>query len=83
LSNDRVPFSDLSKLSQARRDEIAAAAKELDRLRNNWLNPPEWTRVEILEFPYQFTALFVVSRVSRGSGRGGRRVHGPVCGRCG
>ena len=25
--------------------------RELDRLRNNWLNPPEWTRTEILEFP--------------------------------
>ncbi|MBN2476782.1 MAG: class I SAM-dependent DNA methyltransferase [Pirellulales bacterium] len=30
---------------------IAAAAKELDALRNNWLNPPEWTRQEVLEFP--------------------------------
>ena len=30
---------------------IAAAAKELDALRNNWLNPPEWTRTEGLEFP--------------------------------
>ena len=30
---------------------IAQAAKELDELRNNWLNPPEWTREEILEFP--------------------------------
>lgn len=30
---------------------IAAAAKELDDLRNRWLNPPEWTREEILEFP--------------------------------
>jgi hypothetical protein len=27
-------------------------AKEfLDRLRTNWLNPPEWTRTEVLEFP--------------------------------
>ena len=33
------------------RDAIAAAAKELDRLRSNWLNPPEWTRTEVLEFP--------------------------------
>jgi len=24
-------------------DEIAAAAKKLNELRNNWLNPPEWT----------------------------------------
>ena len=23
----------------------------MDRLRNNWLNPREWTRTEILEFP--------------------------------
>jgi hypothetical protein len=30
---------------------IASAAKELDTLRNNWLNPPEWTRQEVLEFP--------------------------------
>lgn len=30
---------------------IAAAAKELDELRSNWLNPPEWMRQEVLEFP--------------------------------
>jgi type II restriction/modification system DNA methylase subunit YeeA len=30
---------------------IAAAAKELDDLRTAWLNPPEWTRQEVLEFP--------------------------------
>jgi hypothetical protein len=30
---------------------IAAAAKELNELRENWLNPPEWTRTETLEFP--------------------------------
>jgi len=30
---------------------IADAAKELDTLRNNWLNPPEWTKEESLEFP--------------------------------
>jgi type II restriction/modification system DNA methylase subunit YeeA len=30
---------------------ISVAAKELDDLRNRWLNPPEWTREEILEFP--------------------------------
>jgi hypothetical protein len=33
------------------RDAIADAANELDRLRYNWLNPPEWTREEVLEFP--------------------------------
>ncbi len=35
----------------AQRDAIAAAAKELDTLRTNWLNPPEWTQQEILTFP--------------------------------
>jgi type II restriction/modification system DNA methylase subunit YeeA len=30
---------------------IAEAARELDRLRTAWLNPPEWVREEILEFP--------------------------------
>ena len=30
---------------------IGAAARELDELRNRWLNLPEWTRVEVLEFP--------------------------------
>jgi type II restriction/modification system DNA methylase subunit YeeA len=35
----------------AQRDAIAAAAKELDTLRSNWLNPPEWTREEVLTFP--------------------------------
>lgn len=32
-------------------EAIAAAAKELDRLRTQWLNPPEWVRTEVLEFP--------------------------------
>jgi len=35
----------------AQREAIAAAARELDTLRNNWLNPPEWTRTKTLEFP--------------------------------
>jgi hypothetical protein len=30
---------------------IATAAKELDRLRSNWLNPPQWTKTAILKFP--------------------------------
>jgi len=30
---------------------IAEAARELDALRERWLNPPEWTREEVLEFP--------------------------------
>jgi hypothetical protein len=34
-----------------RRAAIAAAAKELNELRERWLNPPEWTVERILEFP--------------------------------
>ncbi len=30
---------------------ISAAAKELNELRERWLNPPEWTKTEVLEFP--------------------------------
>ena len=30
---------------------ISEAARELDALRGNWLNPPEWTEEQILEFP--------------------------------
>ena len=37
--------------TEAQRAAIAAAASELEGLRNNWLNPPEWTRTEMLEFP--------------------------------
>ncbi|MEX2186952.1 MAG: DNA methyltransferase [Pirellulales bacterium] len=33
------------------RAAIGEAARELDRLRTNWLNPPEWTREEVLTFP--------------------------------
>lgn len=29
---------------------IGEVAKELNALRENWLNPPEWTRIETLEF---------------------------------
>jgi hypothetical protein len=32
-------------------EAIAAAAKELNALRERWLNPPEWTVEKILEFP--------------------------------
>lgn len=37
--------------TEAQQEAIAEAARELDRLRNAWLNPPEWTREEVLEFP--------------------------------
>jgi type II restriction/modification system DNA methylase subunit YeeA len=47
-SFETFPFP---KPTEEQREAIAGAAKELDELRNNWLNPPEWTREEILEFP--------------------------------
>ena len=33
------------------RAAIATAAKELNELRERWLNPPEWTVEKVLEFP--------------------------------
>ena len=33
------------------REAIAAAARVLDEKRTRWLNQPEWTREEVLEFP--------------------------------
>ena len=38
-------------IPQATRDRIKAAAKELNELRERWLNPPEWTVERLLEFP--------------------------------
>ena len=50
---------------------IAAAARELDDLRTGWLNPPEWTRTEVLEFPGSVDgpwARYVVEPNARGIG---------------
>jgi hypothetical protein len=50
---------------------IAAAAKELDDLRCRWLNPPEWTKTEVLEFPGSVGgpwARYVVEPDARGIG---------------
>lgn len=41
----------LPEPTPAQVEAIGAAAKRLDELRSNWLNPPEWTRTETLEFP--------------------------------
>lgn len=56
----------------AQEDAIAEAARELDELRQRWLNPPEWTREEILEFPGSTTgawARYVHDADERGIGR--------------
>jgi len=37
--------------SEGQLTAIAEAAAELDRLRSNWLDPGEWVREEVLEFP--------------------------------
>jgi hypothetical protein len=37
--------------TDAQRDAIGAAAKELDALRSRWWNPPEWVKEDVLEFP--------------------------------
>jgi type II restriction/modification system DNA methylase subunit YeeA len=41
----------LPRPTPAQETAIAAAAKELNQLRERWLNPPEWTVEKILEFP--------------------------------
>jgi hypothetical protein len=48
LCFETFPFPECT---QEQSVQIAAAAKELDDLRNGWLNPPEWTKTEVLEFP--------------------------------
>ena len=37
--------------TEGQRHAIEDAGKKLDELRSRWLNPPEWTRTETLEFP--------------------------------
>jgi hypothetical protein len=37
--------------TEPQREAIAAAARRLNELRENWLNPPGWSREEVLEFP--------------------------------
>lgn len=41
----------LPRGTPAQEAAIAAAAKELNELRERWLNPPEWTETRTLEFP--------------------------------
>jgi len=51
--------------------DISTAAKELNELRKNWLNPPEWTTTRILEFPGATDgpwSRFVVDPDARGIG---------------
>lgn len=57
--------------TDAQKTDISAAAKELNELRENWLNPPEWTTTRVLEFPGSIDgpwSRFVVDADSRGIG---------------
>lgn len=45
---ETFPFPEATEDQRA---AIAEAARELDTLRENWLNPPEWTQEETLIFP--------------------------------
>ncbi len=57
--------------TENQRAAITDAALDLDALRTRWLNPPEWTRREILEFPGSIDgpwARFVTDPDDRGIG---------------
>ena len=45
---DTFPFPEANCDQQA---AIGGLARQLDELREKWLNPPEWTKTETLEFP--------------------------------
>jgi hypothetical protein len=45
---ETFPLPEPTKVQAA---AIGEAARELDALRSRWLNPPEWTKTEVLEFP--------------------------------
>jgi hypothetical protein len=48
---DPGTFGGSAPKKETLRAAIAIAAKELNALRERWLNPPEWTVEKILEFP--------------------------------
>lgn len=45
---ETFPFPSMDASAEER---IGGAARELDERRRAWLNPPEWTKEEVLEFP--------------------------------
>ena len=55
---------------------IAEAARDLNALRDRWLNPPEWTRVEVLEFPATFYGPWSRFLVSPAAASGVRKPDG-------
>jgi type II restriction/modification system DNA methylase subunit YeeA len=67
-SFETFPFPEANEKQKI---DIAAAAKELNELREKWLNPPEWTLTRVLEFPGTIDGpwlRFVVDPDARGLG---------------
>jgi hypothetical protein len=65
---ETFPFPSTDASQKAR---ISEAARELDELRRAWLNPPEWAKEEVLEFPGSVDGpwkRFVVEPDARGIG---------------
>lgn len=48
---DSPPYRTAPRTPDDHRAAIAAAARELNELRERWLHPPEWTQTRVLEFP--------------------------------
>jgi hypothetical protein len=68
---DSPPYGGATKAPEEHRAVIAAAAKELNELRERWLNPPEWTVERLLEFPGSVVgpwARYVVAPEANGIG---------------
>jgi len=51
MGKEESPPYQVGNMAEEHRAAIAAAAKDLNEWRENWLNPPEWTVEKILEFP--------------------------------
>ena len=51
LAKETPRVDDTPRAPDEHRAAIAASAKELNELRERWLNPPEWTVEKVLEFP--------------------------------
>ena len=61
----------LPEPNEQQKINISAAAKELNELRENWLNPPEWTITRVLEFPGSSDgpwSRFIIDANARGIG---------------
>ena len=65
---ETFPFPEAT---EQHKTDISTAAKELNELRETWLNPPEWITRRVLEFPGSIDgpwSRFVVDADARGIG---------------